>query len=205
MVPFSRGFQTLPACWIGDWRPWWCTVQKWHIVFQDNANKFPHPNPQVAAGKKPNPPFFLEFLEAKLSIIRKADKLLKIRELSVQNLVEHVNDTLVPRLNKEHHNFVGEDNHLTKFQFLKSIGFTRNNNEEDGDDEEANIWESTICKWTVSLGYSWCRSTKHFYSDKHEHPLTVACWQDFVRRTCLTTSRELIAGSRYGEKIQCIP
>ena len=45
-------------------------------------NLFPHPNPQAAAGKTPQPPFFLEFPEAKLCLIRKADQLLKSRELS---------------------------------------------------------------------------------------------------------------------------
>ena len=65
---------------------------------------------------------------------------------------------------------------------MKSISFMRNNNNKDGDDEEANIYESTICKWMISLGYSWIRSTTKIYSDRHEHPLKVAYRQDFVRQ-----------------------
>ncbi len=69
---------------------------RWHKQLRDNHDKLPHRNPQAAAGKKPRPPFFLEFLEAKLVIICKADELLKTGELLVGIVQDYINKKLIP-------------------------------------------------------------------------------------------------------------
>ena len=52
----------------------------------------------------------------------------------------------------------------------------------DETDEDAVVGKSTILKWMKRLGYRWAKSSKHFYSDKHEHPLTVAYRTTFIHR-----------------------
>ena len=49
-----------------DW-----SVRRWHCIFCDKMDTFPHPNPEAAAGNVPDPPFFREFPEAKLCLLKK--------------------------------------------------------------------------------------------------------------------------------------
>ena len=155
------------------------TVMRWHMLFRDNNNLFAHPNPQAAAGKTPEPTFFLEFPEAKLCLIRKADQLLKAHELSVQNLMEYVNDVLIPRLHREHNETLPPDSEISRYCFLRSLHFLRARDEES---EDATISFSTVHRWMKALGYRWVKSTKHFYSDRHEDPVTVAYRTSFCGR-----------------------
>lgn len=55
------------------------SVMRWHRHFKDSGNKFPHPNPQVAAERSPDPPFFAEYPHAKLAIIKRADEMIHFR------------------------------------------------------------------------------------------------------------------------------
>ena len=56
-------------------------------------------------------------------MIQHADELLKKRELSVQKISEYINGTLIPRLLKDHNECINVEEHLTQFQFLKSLNF----------------------------------------------------------------------------------
>ena len=98
--------QTRVDHWTSD-----CIIQYWHIIFRDKGDLFPHPNPDAAAGKIPDPPFFREFPEAKLAIIKKADELLPQHELSVGNMSAYINEELLPQLHAEHNSTVTEEHH----------------------------------------------------------------------------------------------
>ncbi len=72
------------------------------------------------------------------------DKLLKKRELSIQNILEYINGTLVPCLLKDHNKCINAEEHLTQFQFLKSLNFMQQKNEDD-DSKDAHVSFITIC------------------------------------------------------------
>ena len=158
------------------------TVRRWHRIFRKNNNKFPHPNPQAAAGITPDPPFFIQYPDAKLSLIRKAENLLENRDLSVSTLHEYTNDILVPRLLKEHNELVADESErVTRLQFLQNLGFLKKQQSAQ-DDWEENISHGTIRRWLHALGFQWCKTRKHFYSDRHEDPVTVAYRTCFIER-----------------------
>lgn len=113
-------------------------VARSHMVFRDLGNMFPHPNPRRAAGEKPEPPFFVEFPAAKLSLTRHADELLKSRDLSIRNLYDYVNYTSLPRLIQEYNDVVGPAKHITQLQFLKNLGsMKRMKIKQDESDDES--------------------------------------------------------------------
>ena len=101
------------------------TVQRWHLLFRDGGNKFPHPNPTVASGKtrNPDPPFFIEFPEAKHAFVTKADELLYKNELSGKAMADYVNNKLVPSLLKEHNENM--TNKISRYDFLRGLRFLK--------------------------------------------------------------------------------
>ena len=53
-------------------------------------------------------------------------------------------------------------------------------NENEETDADAMVGKLTILRWMKRLGYHWAKSSTHFYSNKHEHQLTVAYHTSFI-------------------------
>ena len=69
---------------------------------------------------------------------------------------------------------------ISRYDFLRSLHFLRARNNDS--DKDATISFSTVHRWMKALGYRWVKSTKHFYRDRHEDPLTVAYRTSFCGR-----------------------
>ena len=78
------------------------TVEEWHILLKENGDYFAHPNPFIAAGDIPEPPFFTEFPKAKIAFLHYADDLALRGELSAQIMTEYINETFVPNVLDKH-------------------------------------------------------------------------------------------------------
>ena len=163
----------------------WQTIEEWHIQLRDSGeDKFPHPNPQVAAGEVVDPPFFVACPGAKLQFLSHADEMAKKGELTSEALADHVNSTIIPFHLKEYNNGKDEANRFTRSEFLRSFGLGtgqgRPPKQLDGDDDEnaqpqekINICSQTVLNWMNRYGYVWCDARKHYYNDTHEHPQTI--------------------------------
>lgn len=141
-------------------------LMKWHIIFCNKGNTFLHHNLHANDSKRPDPLFFWEFPEAKLSLMKKADESLACHELSVGNLLEYVNNVIIRRLWREHNEGLDQQNKITRYGFLCSLGFlhatkrnktTNGHSNNDGldndtdddsenEDEDSTISKKTICK-----------------------------------------------------------
>ncbi len=78
-------------------------------------------------------------------MIRQADKLLQKRELSIQNILDYINGTLIPCLIKDHKECINVEEHLARFQLLKSLNFTQQKNDDDNEGN-AHVSFATICQ-----------------------------------------------------------
>ena len=84
-------------------------VEEWHMLMRDNDDHFAHPNPFVAAGKRPEPLFFSENPRAKIAFLQRADELAGKGELQSKAMMEYTNNILVPKALEKHNKLNNKD------------------------------------------------------------------------------------------------
>ena len=117
-------------------------------------------------------------------------------------MTEYVNKIIVPMALNNHNKTLEEKGMpaVTRVEFLQSFhllkGRPRKTYDEDDDDDDEVVTESrvfplppnedisgrTITNWLNNFGYSYDVARKHYYSDTHEHPMTIADRTRFVHR-----------------------
>lgn len=166
------------------------TVMRWHRIFCDAFDTFPHPNPLAAAGEIREPPFFSACPAARLMFLSHADELAAKGELKAELLASYVNKEVVKIELKECNDEREEDDKLTRNDFLRSFGigygrrpknYNDDNDEVEEEEEELNISLGTITRWMNIYGYKWCQANQHYYNDRHEHPLTLKAREIYIK------------------------
>ncbi len=166
------------------------TVMRWYNQLQKTAEgRFPHPDPQIAAGEVALPPFFVEFPDALQAFYNHADALADKDELSCEAMQDYVNYKLIPYLVNKHNKGLPVEEKISKYNFLLGLNFLRRTRHDDDDDDEEDeeIEDPTICKktvnkWMTKLGYGWKRRERTSYNSTHEHPVTIAYRASFILR-----------------------
>eukprot|EP00984_Skeletonema_dohrnii_P022669 scaffold11766_cov144-Skeletonema_dohrnii-CCMP3373.AAC.1 len=155
------------------------TIERWHMQLRDSGDeKFPHPNPQVAAGQIVEPQFFVGCPTAKMMFLSHADELARKGTLTSEALADYVNAQVVPLHLNEFNEGKDETEKISRPNFLLSFGLgrgrpTMHQDENEPQEGKKNISQETILRWMKLYGYKWCTARKHYYNDTHEHPLTL--------------------------------
>eukprot|EP00986_Skeletonema_menzelii_P015904 scaffold12932_cov97-Skeletonema_menzelii.AAC.2 len=166
------------------------TIKDWHIQLRDSGDdKFPHPNPQVAAGQIAEPRFFTSCPGAKLQFLSQADEFARKSELTAETLTDYVNSVIVPNQLRLHNRETKDvQNHLSQSDFISSFGLGKGrgrppkHGDEDAQQQERNgISQATVLRWMNLYGYKWCTARKHYYNDTHEHPQTIKARSLFIQ------------------------
>ena len=140
-------------------------LAKWNRQFRLHE-KFPHPNPYVANGKKPIPPLFDFFPEAKAMVKEYALK--KLDCFGVEMMRDELITSIIPGLLEQAHNDnVDPDslhyNILLNYQAKKPS-------------------YSTVWRWVRYLGFNYSTRRKSYYLDGHEHPAQVTHRKEHIRK-----------------------
>jgi len=144
----------------------WQVLEQWNIAFCINEC-FNNPNPHVALGKVPHPPFLEAFPFIKRHI--RDFCLLDLANLSIDKVQNYVISTAVPKCMTRDGVSIEE-----KDMFLKRYGLE-------------TISHPTIYRWMTNvLGFSYCDRQKTYYVDGHEREDVVLYRNEFCKRYLTT-------------------
>ena len=134
------------------------TVSNWNIMFRTQRGKFPHPNPNIANGKKIVPPIF------ELVPKFKADCLEFIYQNFDNFVVDMLRDEIVVNLLPKH--VAGVEDEIAKGLLLQGCEEQTLLQRYTNDPPSYRV----VLSWVKSIGFYRDSVKKSYYSDGHEKP-----------------------------------
>ena len=127
---------------------------RWNAIFS-KLGKFPHPNPNIANGKKKIPKLF-EYFPKSVDLIKRFISN-KLATFNVTLLEKELPKTILPTLMKDLQKDINLDEDTLESRLLQMYM-----------DKPPSF--STVYQWVKYLGYKMGNQTKLYYVDGHEHP-----------------------------------